>query len=132
MVQAAALRALAGQQVDQVLAEAELHERDRLVHVVERAAEQVDVEALGRGLVAHVEHHVIEAQRLERAAHRLSPTAASVRTPASITAPFSRPERRCRRAKASASRGDRARGRPALWRSASRAACAAGSTTSQA
>ena len=43
MIQPAALHALTGQQIDQVLAEAQLHQGDRLVHVVERAAEHVDV-----------------------------------------------------------------------------------------
>src|SRR5262249_26295244 len=53
------------QQIDQVITEAELDQRDPLVHVIERASEYLHVEALRARLVRHAQHHVIEAERLE-------------------------------------------------------------------
>ncbi len=131
MVEPAALHPLAGQEIDQLLAEAQLHERDALVDVVERAAQQVDVEALGGGLVPHPQHQVVQAERLEPPAHRRHPTATSPSTPASRLTPFSTLESRCSRAKAM----DSLETVPAAGGArctASRAAWAAGSTTSHA
>src|SRR5207249_1357115 len=51
-----------GQEVDEVVAEAELDERQFLVHAIESAAEDLFVEAPGARLVAHPEHHVVEPE----------------------------------------------------------------------
>src|SRR5207249_109693 len=64
---------LAGrQEVDEVVAEAELDERYLLVHAIEGAAEDLFVEAPGARLVAHPEHDVVEPERLERHAPQCS------------------------------------------------------------
>src|SRR5437870_6796926 len=54
-----------GQEIDEVVAEAELHERELFVHALERAAEDLLVKAPGARLIAHPQHHVVEAERLE-------------------------------------------------------------------
>ena len=58
------------EQIDQVLPEPQLNERDRLVHVIDRAAEHLGIEASGRGLVLHTEHDVVEAERFPGVRHR--------------------------------------------------------------
>src|SRR5256712_13744626 len=63
-----------GQEVDEVVAEAELDERQVLVHAIESAAEDLFVEAPGASLVAHPEHHVVEPERRERHAPQCSAT----------------------------------------------------------
>src|SRR2546425_2902979 len=63
-----------GQEVDEVVAEAELNERQLLVHAIEGAAEDFFVEAPGARLVAHPEHHVVEPERRERHAPQCSAT----------------------------------------------------------
>src|SRR3989441_11131295 len=63
-----------GQEVDEVVAEAELDERQFLVHAIESAAEDLFVEAPGARLVAHPEHHVVEPERRERHAPQCSAT----------------------------------------------------------
>src|SRR3989442_11659938 len=65
-----------GQEIDEVVAEAELHERELFVHALERAAEDLLVKAPGARLIAHPQHHVVEAERLEHAL--LLPTVISV------------------------------------------------------
>ena len=75
---------------------------------------------------------MIESERLEGPAHRLSPTAASTSTPATIAVPFSTPESAVQPREGQRLRGDQRPALEPLCRSASRAACAAGSTTSQA
>src|SRR3989441_8204633 len=61
-----------GQEVDEVVAEAELDERQFLVHAIESAAEDLFVEAPGARLVAHPDHHVVEPERRERHAPQCS------------------------------------------------------------
>src|SRR2546429_1194164 len=68
-----------GQEVDEVVAEAELDERQFLVHAIESAAEDLFVEAPGARLVAHPEHHVVEPERRERHAPQCSATRAARR-----------------------------------------------------
>ena len=74
---------------------------------------------------------ILHAERLESSAHRLHPTAARPMTPASTLTPLRMLDRRCSRAKARASI-ETVPGAGAAWRRASRAAWAAGSTTSHA
>src|SRR5260370_13131860 len=82
VVEAAARLALGGRdEVDQVLAEPELDERELLVHALELAAEDVLVEAPGARLVAHAQHDVVEAERLDRHGLPLYPAMAASSSP---------------------------------------------------
>src|SRR5204863_4373760 len=65
VVHAGAAVALARQDVDELLAEAEVDQGERRVDALERAAEDVDVELLRQGLVAHAQDDVVEAERRE-------------------------------------------------------------------
>lgn len=57
------------EEIDQVLAEAELDEGEFRVHVVHARAEEVGIEAPRGRLVPHVEHHVIQSERLKETIH---------------------------------------------------------------
>src|SRR5213080_2754247 len=73
------LEVLAADREADVVAEAELDERQFLVHAIESAAEDLFVEAPGARLVAHPEHHVVEPERRERHAPQCSATRAARR-----------------------------------------------------
>ena len=117
------------QEIDQLGAESELHQGDALVHVIERAAEDFSVEAARDLLVLDAQDDVVEAQGLEERHGRRDASNTTNATPASITAPFSTVDSRWSREKLTASTWAAPVG---ACRMASRAACAAGSTTSQA
>src|SRR5690348_15995523 len=63
-----------------MLTEAEVHERDALVDVIDGAAEQIDVEAHRGLLIANAQHDVVEPERCE---HRPS-------SPADVAGVYSR------------------------------------------
>lgn len=120
---------VAGQEIDELIPEAKLNERGPLVDVVHRAAQRLGVEATRGLLVLHAQHHMVQPQRLEESHGRRITSARRSATPAVITMPFRTPESRCRRANLSVSAG--VAPAPACH-IASRAAWAAGSTTTQA
>ena len=56
---------LSRQEIDKLVAEAELHEGDPLVDMVQRAAQHLGVEAARNLLVPHPKHDVVQSQWLE-------------------------------------------------------------------
>ena len=77
-----------GQEVDELGSEPELHQRDALVHVVERAAEDLGIEAPRDLLVPHAENDVVEPEGLKARHGRRATSRTTKAMPASITAPF--------------------------------------------
>src|SRR5256712_13810343 len=52
-----------GKEIDEGVAEAELHERELFVHALERAAEDLLVKTPGASLIANTPHTVVETER---------------------------------------------------------------------
>ena len=67
-------------QIDHVVAETKVNQRDPLIDVIDGASEVLDVEPLGARLIGNPQHDVIEAEGLEHGGY-CPPVRAKVHLP---------------------------------------------------